>query len=749
MAFFPTLIIAVICCQSVLASSPFEVRVSNNASYSVNIQGKAWLKNSDTFVRHSSKVFSTKDQTLMMSGQPQTTTGKDSIGEFDAVQFSFKADQETFLAGVRTYQESSVAIFTQTFVDPIDGTSDGTDSVISGFPSFLFGDSDDDLGYVNLNGVFSGWSMLQAAKWSQGSKLDGGMMSGPLILFDHQDNVLIVSPFNNFMAASFCHSGQSISWGIMGGVDSVTQGFVHETIVFYGQHGINQAMRDWGKLMQKVYNRKTSLRYDDVSISYIGYYTDNGAYYYHFKEPGMNYEQTMLAIQEYYTKSEIPYKYLQYDDWFYPIAGKGYGATVTWDAMPGIFPHGLKHLYNLTQLPVVAHNRYWSAKTTYAKQNGGKFNFIMSGENSIPDDQAFWEYLFSSAKEWGLYVYEQDWLNLQSMSIKPISSDLFFGRKWLMQMGEAAANQGLPLQYCMALPRNALAALEIPAVTQMRVSIDYQLRDNQYDIGITALFADSIGIAPFKDNFWSMSDQPGNKYNKTEPRPAFQAALSLLSTGPVGVSDRVGYSDLKLINSLIMADGRLLKPSQAATYINAYIQERAFNDHRGPQGKIFTTFSEISGFVFGVVMATDFEVDFPLKLSQSGFDQGVPVMVSDSAYSVSVSQPRNFSDQSPLLLSGCSSSAMCLHFTSPIFSVGSKRVILLGEVAKMLPLSPVRISSIISTTLDLQMTLNGSPSEVVQIAACDAENIEMCWKYNCIIAADGHARLSFARSSCQ
>ncbi|ELT96938.1 hypothetical protein CAPTEDRAFT_199826, partial [Capitella teleta] len=202
MAFFPTLIIAVICCQSVLASSPFEIRVSNNASYSVNIQGKAWLKNSDTFVRHSSKVFSTKDQTLMMSGQPQTTTGKDSIGEFDAVQFSFKADQETFLAGVRTYQESSVAIFTQ-------------------------------------------------------------------------DNVLIVSPFNNFMAASFCHSGQSISWGIMGGVDSVTQGFVHETIVFYGQHGINQAMRDWGKLMQKVYNRKTSLRYDDVSISYIGYYTDN------------------------------------------------------------------------------------------------------------------------------------------------------------------------------------------------------------------------------------------------------------------------------------------------------------------------------------------------------------------------------------------------------------------------------------------------------------------------------------------
>jgi hypothetical protein len=53
------------------------------------------------------------------------------------------------------------------------------------------------------------------------------------------------------------------------------------------------------------------------------------------------------------------------------------------------------------------------------------------------------------------------------MNIKPVYTDISFGRKWLMQMGEAAARQGLPLQYCMALPRNALASLEIPAVTQV------------------------------------------------------------------------------------------------------------------------------------------------------------------------------------------------------------------------------------------------------------------------------------------
>lgn len=53
------------------------------------------------------------------------------------------------------------------------------------------------------------------------------------------------------------------------------------------------------------------------------------------------------------------------------------------------------------------------------------------------------------------------------MEIKPVYSELMFGRQWLMQMGEAAERQGLPLQYCMALPRNVMASLEIPAVTQV------------------------------------------------------------------------------------------------------------------------------------------------------------------------------------------------------------------------------------------------------------------------------------------
>jgi hypothetical protein len=32
---------------------------------------------------------------------------------------------------------------------------------------------------------------------------------------------------------------------------------------------------------------------------------------------------------------------------------------------------------NVTQLPITAHNRWWSTEVTYARQNGGDYDFIV------------------------------------------------------------------------------------------------------------------------------------------------------------------------------------------------------------------------------------------------------------------------------------------------------------------------------------------------------------------------------------
>ena len=61
----------------------------------------------------------------------------------------------------------------------------------------------------------------------------------------------------------------------------------------------------------------------------------------------------------------------------------------------------------------------------------------------------------------------QDWLNWQIENIKQLHTDLTLGRRWMLQMGEAAQRYGISLQLCMALPRYLLASLEMPAVSQV------------------------------------------------------------------------------------------------------------------------------------------------------------------------------------------------------------------------------------------------------------------------------------------
>ena len=55
----------------------------------------------------------------------------------------------------------------------------------------------------------------------------------------------------------------------------------------------------------------------DISTSYLGWTTANGAYYYYNTEPGKNYEQTILDLKTYVDKERIPVRWVLYDSWFY------------------------------------------------------------------------------------------------------------------------------------------------------------------------------------------------------------------------------------------------------------------------------------------------------------------------------------------------------------------------------------------------------------------------------------------------
>ncbi|XP_025087041.1 uncharacterized protein LOC112559818 [Pomacea canaliculata] len=235
--------------------------------------------------------------------------------------------------------------------------------------------------------------------------------------------------------------------------------------------------------------------------------------------------------------------------------------------------------------------------TPYAKQNGGKFDFIVEKEYAMPQDLSFWLYLFEQAKTWGLIVYEQDWLDTEFTDVHASVASVDVARTWLMQMGEAARAVDVTIQYCSASPRHALQALEIPVVTQARASRDYRAGSDQWMIGVTSIFADAVGIAPFKDTFWTERVQPGNRYNLSETRTNLQVAVSTLSTGPVGPSDMINHTDIYVLMQCCRADGKILQPDKPATAIDKQLWQAAWPGS-GPVGQVWTTYTTIGSDTF-------------------------------------------------------------------------------------------------------------------------------------------------------
>lgn len=130
-----------------------------------------------------------------------------------------------------------------------------------------------------------------------------------------------------------------LNHGIMGNVTEIPSKFSLKTIMYVGE-GINSAMKEWGTLLRGVYGKSDLLgsRSKDITLQYLGYNTDNGAYYYYNTVPNMNYEETLIEVKKYSDSIGIPYTYVLLDSWWY-YKGEN-GGVSEWAARPDIFPSG-------------------------------------------------------------------------------------------------------------------------------------------------------------------------------------------------------------------------------------------------------------------------------------------------------------------------------------------------------------------------------------------------------------------------
>lgn len=702
-----TILLVAAAASAVVASSPLlRLDVSDDGGkYAVSVNGEPWLLSAASGAvafRVNGTELSLDNGTLSLTSSG-SVNGTDQLGAFEERFFVYSG---AFRTSFRTYPLLGAALFEQRYLAQANGTAapGGAErGVASSFPAFGVGAQAAELGYYAWGGAHL-WTNNSAGVFGSAPgtfAVAPPLEAGPLALFSRQTGAAaVLSPASSFMSGAMLHDGQALRSGLLGSVTSVPAGHSYRTLVAASPGGVTAAAEAWGALLQRAHN---TVRFGgDISLSHLSFATDNGAETYYNPLPNKTFEDTVLALRASADRDGIPARSLQLDSWFYAKGLKN-GVTV-WRPTAEVYPDGGVHVFNATGWPLMAHNRFWASDTPYARD----WPFISHGPTALPVSRAFWDWLFRTSVGWGVATYEQDWLYDVLQRIPQVVQSATLGRDWLTQMGGAAADHRLAIQYCMAWPRHALASLEIGAVTQVRASDDYHPGNEQWRVGRTSLLAHALGLAPSKDNFWTSTSEPLNPYNLTEPYPGLEAAVAVLSTGPVQLGDGPGMADPAVAARLCAADGRLLGPSRPATAVDSTYAALAFGGGLDAEAEVWRTRSDLgAGAVYGHVFAANLSEAYEVTAEDAGMDPA-------GEYVLYAADGRVLDGSFPLTVGPAGRADFELWHAAP--QRGGKAWVMLGELDKVVPVSPARFRSLQFAGDAVEAGLVGAAGEAVTVS---------------------------------
>jgi len=552
-----------------------------------------------------------------------------------------------------------------------------------------------------------------------------------------------------------------LACGLAGTVFSTPENLSEKFILYFG-NGVTKTLNGWGKtLLQRTGKRETSaqeaMSLTDPTNSLLGYWTDNGAYYYYQTVPETNYAETMEILSDYHNSLGLPVGYYQLDSWWYYQTQKingnctlwSCGGGVTdWSPRPDVFPNGISPVQQKIGKPLVTHNRYWSTQNVYEDD----YDFHNGFYEALPTDDNFWPFLLSTAKGWGVHTYEQDWLVTQYREMGYTQASYTAATKWVTDMDSAARELNMTIQYCMPLPQFWLMSTELTAVTQSRVTGDYLFGPNNFDIGKTSVLVWSLGLFPFKDVFWSKGEQPGNPWGIVEENPRMNAIISSLSSGPVGFGDGIGFTNISLIHSLCTKSGVLVRPDHPAFPI-----EKDYGSSPPTGGQIWTTtvsmaingLSTTWGYLFSLSIQEDYNVTMTdLDLTQPSYQQNYVVVEYDDTniFSPYLLTPTNSftipSSPAPGVVNG----KQYWHYYTVYPLLPLSNWTFLGETNKILNLSVNRVTSqgITDSQTGFCVEMKGEEGEMLLLGAWppqDGEGEEELIEVKCMVGESSMVEL--------
>ncbi|HEY1661777.1 MAG TPA: hypothetical protein VGI03_05105 [Verrucomicrobiae bacterium] len=497
--------------------------------------------------------------------------GSDDLGSYQQISFGWQAGAMPMSASIKVYDDKSLALFSQTC-----GTA--SEMPPAAFPAFKQ--------LPQSLHVFSYGDSNFAPP-----EFDAVDTSTPWLLFDDHANAVIISPASHYMVASMLGDGQKeIESGFNPNLRNLPAGFTQQTLVAFG-NGINKTWDLWGQALLNLEHAQRPGDDADSVLKYLGYWTDNGAFYYYNYDMEKGYAGTLQSLVDHYRQEQIPIRYLQLDSWWYYKTTTGadgttgankksrklpagewnrYGGLLLYKAHPYVFPDGLDNFQKSIDLPLITHNRWIDPASPYHQ------HYQISGIAAV--DPKWWSNIADYMKVSGITTYEQDWLDHIYAYSPAFSSNLDTGAAFLDDMSSACMQNGITMQYCMALPCYFLQGSHYGNLTTIRVSGDRFTRNKWNNFLYTSRLAESLGIWPWADVY--MSTETDN------------VLLSTLSAGPVGVGDAMGTEDKTNLLRAVRGDGVIVKPDAPIVPLDqSYLADAqgrpspltagTFTDHQG------------------------------------------------------------------------------------------------------------------------------------------------------------------------
>eukprot|EP01060_Flectonema_neradi_P036837 TRINITY_DN721_c0_g1_i13.p1 TRINITY_DN721_c0_g1~~TRINITY_DN721_c0_g1_i13.p1 ORF type:complete len:780 (+),score=134.53 TRINITY_DN721_c0_g1_i13:115-2454(+) len=676
----------------------------DNGGYIVEVDGSNWFQTPKNY-----NPGGWRDALVLDKKSIKTNKGQDpNLGPFDSANAVYHSkDGWSLETAIRVFNKPYIT-FTACYPNGAHNP-DGiwsADEVISAFPAFSVSQSP--LNYLAWSGnqLFT----TGVGKWNN---FTGDAVTGnPALVYNGNLRAAMIGPYNNFLTSVHTTRNSStdptiFAAGVKGSISELKSGFCHTTIMAFGQ-GINgTAMLFGDALLQRSGKQRTNAKNDFV-LSNLGYWTDNGAYYYHQCPGFQNPEEALLAVKSEANKSDIPLQYFQWDDWwFYQYKGDG-GGLIEWKPYPNIFPSGMtKWLGYPLSLYMATYNQHNVYVDDY------KFVFDNTTNHSLPIDKNFYLDLFKNGTAIGMKMFEQDLLSVVNTRTLLTNSDTDTGDMWLDAMDAAAEELDVSLQFCMMDPCHALKTTEIKKVTNARGSRDaVGVADRHIVLGMSGILHYSLGMWPSADNVRTTAVEDGD----TRAPPLYTNIISILVGGPYGPSDEVGKLNKTTIMQTCRDDGLLLRADKPVTMVESAFRN-GFVD-ANPLA-VWSTYSEIDGYRWGYVLGLNLNNPYPLLSSDINDFKNSTYRVFSYLSSEGMKQTTEMNAGTPFMIPACPEPGTQppqlghgYHVAAPLLNGGWY---FLGEVGKIVSASTVRVKSVASDAATLTLQMEGVSNEVVQI----------------------------------